>query len=203
MPARNQPRRTQEERSAATRTALLEATVGCLAELGYAGTTTTEIAARAGLSRGAQLHHFPSKAELVSTAVEHLAHRQHDEFVEAFARRPPAADRAAAAIDLLWPLLSGPTFYAWLELVVAARTDAELRERMAVHTERFMDRVAQTFREIFPEAETDAFFSHAPRFVFALMNGMAVYKILDVGSQENLLETLKSLARLIQPGTPH
>src|SRR5262245_58904043 len=194
MSVRNQPRRTQVERSAATRSAILEATVSCLAELGYAGTTTTEIAARAGLSRGAQLHHFPSKAELVSTAVEHLAHRQHDEFLEAFARRPPAADaadRAAVAIDLLWPLLSGPTFYAWLELVVAARTDAELRERMAVHTERFMDRVRQTFRELFPEAETDAFFSQAPRFVFAQMNGMAVYKILGLGNVEGLLETLK------------
>src|SRR5258706_14432846 len=65
-------RRTQAERRAGTRALLLEATVECLAERGYAGTTTTEVARRAGLSRGAQLHHFGTKTDLVTAAVEHL-----------------------------------------------------------------------------------------------------------------------------------
>ncbi len=51
----------QEERSAETRRRLLDATVACLFERGYAGTTTTELARRAGVSRGAQMHHFPKK----------------------------------------------------------------------------------------------------------------------------------------------
>ena len=62
-------RRTQEERSAATRAKLLDATIDCLIELGYAGTTTTLIAERAGVSRGAQLHHFPSKDALYRAVV--------------------------------------------------------------------------------------------------------------------------------------
>ena len=62
----------QEERSAETRRRLLDATVACLFERGYAGTTTTEIASRAGVSRGAQLHHFPKKDELVVSALEHV-----------------------------------------------------------------------------------------------------------------------------------
>src|SRR5262245_49359115 len=120
-------RRTQAERSASTRTRLLDATLECLCDLGYARTTTPEIARRAGLSRGAQLHHFPTKAELVTSAVEHLFTRRDAEFREAFARVPPGTDRYAAAIDILWTMVSGPTFHAWLELAVAARTDPELR----------------------------------------------------------------------------
>ena len=63
-------RRTHAERSATTRTALLDATIECLAELGYSGTTTAEVVRRAGLSRGAQVHHFPTKALLIAAALD-------------------------------------------------------------------------------------------------------------------------------------
>src|SRR5205085_9670279 len=82
-------RRTQAERRAETRGRLLDATLECLAELGYAGTTTTEVVRRAGLSRGAQVHDFPTKAELVVAAVEHLFQRRHDDFRSAIAAREP------------------------------------------------------------------------------------------------------------------
>jgi len=100
-------RRTQEERSAATKGRLLDATLECLAELGYARTTTTEIAERGGVSRGAQLHHFATKAELVTEAVEHLFERRDQEFREAFARLPADASRGRAAVDLLWSMVAG------------------------------------------------------------------------------------------------
>ena len=64
--------RIQDERSAETRKRLLDATVDCLFERGYAGTTTAEIAGRAGFSKGAQLHHFPTKEKLVISALEYL-----------------------------------------------------------------------------------------------------------------------------------
>src|SRR5712692_3582600 len=102
----SRPRRTQDQRSAATRARLLDATIACLFEFGYANTTTTEIAERAGLSRGAQLHHFPTKAALVTTAIEHLLQRRTEEFRTAFAGLPRDADRVAAAIDLLWSMVS-------------------------------------------------------------------------------------------------
>ena len=59
----------QQERSRATQIRLLDATVDCLVEHGWAGTTTTVVAARAGVSRGAQLHHYPTKSALVIAAV--------------------------------------------------------------------------------------------------------------------------------------
>src|SRR5262249_54965869 len=129
-------RRTQEERSAAMRARLLDATIACLDELGYARTTTPEIARRAGVSPGAQLHHFPTKQELVTSAVQHLFERRHAEFLAAFAAVPEGADRRAAGIDLLWAMFEGATFHAWLELAVAGRTDPELRRRMTELGER-------------------------------------------------------------------
>src|SRR5258705_10494928 len=101
-------RRTQEQRSAATRARLLDATIACLDQLGYSRTTTTEIAERAGVSRGAQLHHFPTKAELVTTAVEHLFRRRDAEFRGPFRNPPGGPGPAAAARDPLWSMGCGP-----------------------------------------------------------------------------------------------
>src|SRR5207245_6504138 len=110
-------RRTQAERTATTRALLLDATVECLADLGYARMTTADVAARAGLSRGAQLYHFASKAELVATAVDHLLERLHAQFLEAMAGLPAGAERGPAVVESLWELCTGRTFAAWLEFV--------------------------------------------------------------------------------------
>lgn len=123
------PRRTQEERSTATRSQLLDATIDSLVELGYSGTTTTVIAERAGVSRGAQLHHYPTKAELVAAAVEHLAMRLFQQFDSGF-RTVRDTDRLSYCFDALWSAFSSPLFAAWLELAVAARTDDELRRSL-------------------------------------------------------------------------
>jgi len=131
----------QDERSAETRRRLLDATVACLVERGYAGTTTTEIASRAGVSRGAQLHHFPKKDELVVSALEHVFELRLSEMSAAVAE-PPSGNRAhrmAVLIDAMWPLFKGPTFCAWLELVVASRTDPALNEAVRVASVRFAE----------------------------------------------------------------
>src|SRR3954452_19615220 len=128
-PSAKQPRRrTQAERTASTRAALLDATIDCLVEDGYAGTTTTRIVERAGVSRGAQVHHFPTKAELVSEAVRHLAGKRIEEFLQTMPRLPRSEEkRVSRILDLIWEVHNGPLFEAAIELWVAARTDAELR----------------------------------------------------------------------------
>ena len=195
-------RRTQEERSATTRARLLDATIECLSELGYGGTTTTEIADRAGVSRGAQLHHFPTKAELVTTAVEHLFERRTEEFRAAFAALPSSVDRHSAAIDLLWSSVSGRPFDAWLELLVAARTDAELRKTVAAISARFGENVERTYRELFPEPSApNPIFQLAPFFTFALLEGLALARIprADDPRIPAAIDLLKQLARLALP----
>jgi len=121
----------QEERTRAMRARLLEATVELLVEKGFSGTTTTLVSERAGVSRGAQLHHFPTKNDLVVAAVTHLTERRGEE-LEAAARELPAGkQRTRAVIQMLGDHFAGPVFTAALELWVAARTDEALLEAVA------------------------------------------------------------------------
>jgi AcrR family transcriptional regulator len=119
--------RTQAERSEHTRELLLDATIACLVELGYARTTVHEICRRAGLSRGAQQHHFTTKAELMAAALQHLFARLSASMFEAASALPPGPARITEGIDLLWRAYSGTLSTAAMELWVAARTDPELR----------------------------------------------------------------------------
>jgi AcrR family transcriptional regulator len=195
-------RRTQAERSATTRGHLLDATLACLHELGYARTTTTEIAQRAGVSRGAQLHHFPTKVELVTQAVEHLFERRHAEFLAAFETLAAGQEgRLVAAIDLLWSMVNGSAFLAWLELAVAARTDPELARPVGELTRRFVALVDATFRQLFPGGERNPFFELAPRFAFAVLDGLALARLhdQDAAGAERVIDMLKRLTVLVVP----
>lgn len=109
---------------------LMEATVACLVELGWSGTSTTVVSQRAGVSRGAQLHHFPSKQALVVGAVEHLTERRRHAMADTV-RTLPDAGRTRSVLDVLAEQFTSPVFFAALELWVAARTDADLREAVA------------------------------------------------------------------------
>jgi AcrR family transcriptional regulator len=114
------------------RTRLLDATVECLVEFGYAGTSTHRVVERAGVTRGAQVHHFPSKQDLVIAATEHLAQQRTRAAVSELARLTADRDPLSAALDYLWESHQGSIFVATVELWVAARTDPVLAE----HVER-------------------------------------------------------------------
>lgn len=124
-------RRTQAERSAAMRTRLLDATIECLVSHGYAGTTTPRIAEIAGVTRGAQIHHFRSKEDLVVAAVEHLAQQRVQSAVRDVGRVRSSPDPVATVLEFLWESHQGPLFVATVELWVAARTDRVLAEHIA------------------------------------------------------------------------
>jgi AcrR family transcriptional regulator len=192
-------RRTQEERSAATRAALLDAAIDCLFDRGYAGTTTTEIADRAGVSRGAQLHHFPTKLSLVTSAVEHVITRRRSELRRIFDALPVDAERVSAGIDHLWSVVSGPTFFAWLELLVASRTDPELRASLAAIAARFDRESQELFAQYFaPTEEMKSFFAVGATLVLSAMEGLSAARIA-IGDHPHIprvLELLKMLAPL-------
>ena len=116
----------QTERTRAMRARLLEATVQCLAEVGFAGTSTTLVSRRAGVSRGAQLHHFPTKNDLVVAAVEHLTEVRGTELLDSLAAIPAGPGRTRAVLGALGDHFTSDLFAAALELWVAARTDEAL-----------------------------------------------------------------------------
>lgn len=121
------PRRTQAERSAQTRRRLCDAVVATLAEGGYAGTSTAEVAARAGLSQGAVFRHYPTKAHLLAAAAEQLYDDLRAAYRAAIDEAAGADDIADALIRRLWEVFQGEEMIASNELVVAARTDGALR----------------------------------------------------------------------------
>ena len=99
-------RRTNGQRSAATQAQVLDAAIDCLVELGYARTTTTEVARRAGVSRGAQTHHFPTKDDLVLAAIDHLLARRNREFQRSLrGSARSAADARLSGADPPRPML--------------------------------------------------------------------------------------------------
>ena len=123
-------RRTQAQRTAAMRTRLLDATIECLVTYGYAGTTTPRVAQLAGVTRGAQIHHFRSKEDLVVAAIEHLAQQRAQGAIRELGRVQSSSDPVSAMLEFLWEAHQGPMFVATLELWVAARTDPVLAEQV-------------------------------------------------------------------------
>lgn len=115
---------------------LMEATVELLVEKGFGGTTTTLVSERAGVSRGAQLHHFPTKNDLVVAAVTHLTEIRGSELEAAVARLPRGTGRVEAVVQMLGEHFASPVFTAALELWVAARTDPDLLEAVGPLEER-------------------------------------------------------------------
>ncbi|MFF0817937.1 TetR/AcrR family transcriptional regulator [Rhodococcus sp. NPDC003318] len=177
----DRPPRTQAQRSAHTREKLLDATIESLVELGYAGTSTQGVAKRAGVSRGAQLHQFPTKISLVVAAVEYLVEKRLAEILAA----EPDPERG---LDVLLDAFSGPLFYAALELWVAARTDPALFEAM-VPLER---RVTEALQGGASVVMGERFGADAIELSIELARGFAVSALFrtpaeEVGRRERLL----------------
>ncbi len=134
------PRRTQDQRRAETRRRLLDATIDCLAEYGYAGATTRRIAERAEVSVGAVTHHFQYRVDLVAAAVEELVRRRLVALRQALDALPDDRERrVSAALDLIWADFSGPLFTVMVKLWIAAGDEEELYARM-VPLERLLAR---------------------------------------------------------------
>ncbi len=124
-------RTPQQDRSRATRRRLLEAAVECLAELGWNGSTVTVVAERAGVTRGAAQHHFPTREDLFTAAVEYVAaERLAAVRADAEELPPPGPARTEAVVERIVQLCTGPLFRAALHLWVAAATEDGLRERI-------------------------------------------------------------------------
>jgi AcrR family transcriptional regulator len=179
-------RRTQAERRAATRAKVLDATIECLVERGYAHTSTRHIARRAGVTIGALQHHFVSKADLMAAALQQLGDRMADDFLA----HPPAAgeplDRVAELLDRVWEVHRGPLFEAGAELWVAARTDAELRAAMDGVTRDFALRVAEGMLHLVPDLVAQPGFAEHAMIGLATLRGLAMPGFVEAADPDTL-----------------
>jgi AcrR family transcriptional regulator len=181
-------RAPQQERSRATQQRLLEATVDCLVEYGWSGASTTVIAERAGVSRGAQLHHYPTRAALVLAAVEHLAERRAAEIrAEAAALAGDADRRLDQVIDMLAAAFTGPLFVAALEVWVAARTDDELRTALVPLEARVGREMHRLAVDLLDADETRPGVREAVQATLDLLRGLGVANLLSDDSHRREL----------------
>jgi AcrR family transcriptional regulator len=194
----NVQRRSQAERSNATRQALIDATIECLVQDGYANTTTSRVAERAGVSRGAHLHHFQTRSALVAAAAEELTQRRWESLVAAADRLPDGRERLTQGLDLLWATYSDSLYQAALDLWTHARTDPELRG-LLVDVERLLDRqTVEITRRMFPGLAATPDFEPLLEMALATARGLALLDTLNPAGRRNRKQWPFCRAQLVE-----
>lgn len=125
------PRRTQRERREATVGKLVDATIDAISQVGYARASVQEICRRAGVSHGGLFRHFDTRLDLIVTVTEEVCRRQIANFVE---RIRPVSEEDTDFLVVLQALRAASRSdlnLVWFELLIAARTDEELKLRLA------------------------------------------------------------------------
>jgi len=200
MPEAARAPRTQQQRRDETRRALLDAAVESLIEVGFARTTTLEVQRRANASRGALLHHFPSKTELLVAAIDHLAEMRARELKQFAAQLPDeraGRARTDAVLELLWQCFTGTFFQVSMELRTAARTDPELRPVLITAERALRDRILLQAKTLFgKDVSEHPGLERALDFTLQFMIGAAMTAVLhkeDGGRLRELMDDFKQL----------
>ncbi len=192
----------QSLKSSQTRARLIEATIRCIVKYGYSSTTTPQVAAEAGLSRGAMLHHFENGAALIKAAIVEL----HEKRLRAF-RRAADLDHndVGALVGAYWRQVSKPTFVAFHELALASRSNADLARILKPLQQEFRERFNAQAVMLFPE-----WHGHEQRFRLAMalsqttLEGMAINRLTGAFDEEMvgpMLAYLENQIRKLNPLT--
>lgn len=178
-PERAPTPRSRSSKTADSRLLILDAAVACLVEDGHAGASTLAVQARAGVSRGRLLHHFPSRAELLVAAADHLATTKLEEVrvraAALMADQPTGRERVDRAIDLMWATFQEPPFWAAMELWTAARTDPALRAALRSGERPLRAAIAAVADGIWgPEITGSPLYTDLTETLFTSMRGVAL-----------------------------
>lgn len=189
------PLRWQQRKSAQTRLLLIEAAIDCLLEAGYAGLTTAAVAERCAVSRGAMHHHFPTRLDLVAAVVEHVFFQRMGQFLtdyfDALAERGEEL-LVEIASEAHWRSVQTRWYAAYLELAVAARTDAELDARFTPAARQYDEVWTREMIEAFPNWQRHwEDLKLASDFTLAVHMGLLLHR--PVFGEGNRLENVRRL----------
>lgn len=189
MPETTDTSSTRPGRSQSTRERLLDAAVESLIELGVARTTTLEVQRRAGASRGALLHHFPSHAALLSATIEALVRRNDQAVRLALEGMAATADPLERAVRTLASMSSQPAFLAELELWTAARTDPELRLSIQEAERKALGERERVIGELFAPVADRPNYEAVADLNVVFIRGLALSSVLasNPGHQERTI----------------
>lgn len=175
-------RRTQEERTAETRRALVDAAIQVIHRLGYGGATTALIAEEAGVSRGAILHHFGTRAVLMAEVIRDVFEKERSEYARLDAEAH-LGHKVSDWPEMLWRVFSQPSGLAVLEILQAARSDPELADRVKATQQAIEDLARDSMRSEF-QAPTDAAFVDRMRLIVWAVRGLSIAQVLIKDPQE-------------------
>ena len=181
-------RRTQEERSAATRRKVIDAAIECIAEEGFRRATTTRVARRAGVTWGAIQHQFGDKETILRAVMQ----RGVDELREEFERVPthlPLRERIHQVMERTWRVLNRPFFRAYLEVALATRDGSGANSGLAEFQEGIVAGLGALWAELFPPGGTPtARALAAERLAFHALSGAALESLLRPGTPPAVAE---------------
>ncbi|MBY8824141.1 TetR/AcrR family transcriptional regulator [Sphingomonas colocasiae] len=174
------PARPQQARSRETRRKLLSAAIESVSELGYAGATMDQVVERAGVSRGAQMHHFPTKSLLMQAAFTEMLDAMIEDLAAQTERIRKRQQKPSAVFRHLWKTyFSNRLFAVTIELIVASRTDGELRNVLSPVTERFHRQIDDCFGVIQSDDTASApNVGIVVNLTMSLLRGMGVQTVL-------------------------
>lgn len=175
-------RRTQEERTAETRRALVEAAIRVIHRLGYGGATTALIAEEAGVSRGAILHHFGTRAVLMAEVIRDVFEKEREEYARLDAEAH-LGHRPSDWPAMLWRVFSQPSGLAVLEILQAARSDPELSDRVRA-TQQAIEELATDAMNANYHAPRDAMFVDRMRLIVWAVRGLSIAQVLIKDPEE-------------------
>lgn len=191
-------RRTQEQRSASTRAALIDAAITQISNYGYAAATTGAIADRAGMTRGAFLHHFGTRADLMAQVVADVFDREMEQY-EAIVQARGEENRLSLWPQILWSVLSQPSGVAVLEILQAARSDEELAQKVVPMQRKVEDRALQQMRSGFGGEE--ALGRAVMRLMVGTVRGLTIADRImpDITATKTAIDLLSHLLELGAP----
>jgi AcrR family transcriptional regulator len=194
--ASSRPRqRTQSERSALTREKVMRAVVDCIVEKGLPNTTAARIAQRSGVTWGAIVHQFGDKDSLLLAVMERSFETLSQNLQASLAEGPiPARERVSLLVDETWKRFNGPSFHAFLEIVLHGRTvaDGKLKSRREAMIVSLTKRI---WSDLFGDLDLDPrSVDTARRLTFATLLGMAIQAMIGPRKPRftHELETLKT-----------
>ncbi|QLY28995.1 TetR/AcrR family transcriptional regulator [Nocardia huaxiensis] len=160
------PRRTQEQRRTATVTKLVDATIAAISEVGYQRTTVQEVCGRAGLSAGAMFRQFATRLDLIVRTAADIFARQLDAYRAAMEHLGAQDNPMDTALRFLRQAQQSNLTHALREIFLAARSDAELRDRLTPIAENYYAEIVATLDRT---GLLDAFPAHIREPVFFMM----------------------------------
>jgi AcrR family transcriptional regulator len=192
--------RTQEERSASTRQALLLAARETICELGYSKTTVSEVSHRAGVSRGAQVHHYPSKEIMMLAVADFIFSGVERDLLRIADRLTKSPGDVEAFINDIWErVFCHDNFHPIMELVNAARTHPALRELLAVRWQSLIETYNDIWTKVLESSEhREPELEMLLNLTLSLLRGMAFQSVIDDAGPKYYNDMLKAWSLIVK-----